>query len=473
MSPLTAVVVTAATGSLIAFRALHVRGVRGATLLGYTFGMGPLVGQGLASLPMFYWRLTGWHRPGLIDFLLVSAVAFGLAGWASRGEPVKAESAEARRRPGWIDLVCTAAMLAAIVRLWDAFVTFTGHWPQGGWDAVAIWNVRAKTLYRGYDLFPTLVLRTVPGGLAQYPLLLPGMLAAQYAWTGTDAQVVPQLMALVNLAGMGVLLFTMVADRGDRSFGAAAVAMLWAPLPVLLTTFSLVADVLVAYAMLAAFAVLSSLLPRRTMTRLPAALGGWCLGLLCWTKIEGVPLAIILTTWFVVSLVKVRRAGLPSSRELTALVLAAMPGAAAVWLFKWFWIPATAADMYLQGDWLHRLTSAGRWSQTVDAILDRAFPFGAKHWWSHVWSMLTLAGVISFAIASSWRSRVSWYWALTLSSIVAFWLVTYAATPFPLDWQLETSLDRLMVQAYPLAIAGVCGTLGVQFRRGYTQPAPD
>jgi hypothetical protein len=468
MNPYTAVAVTVAAGCLVVFHALRCHGIRGATLLGYTLGLGPLLGQGLVSLPMFYWRLAGWHRPGLIDFVVVTTLAFLIGGWASRVETPRVAGLRTvpARRPDWLDATCGTAALVALFALWNGYKAVTAQWPNGSWDAVAIWNVRAKTFFYGYDTFPTLLRETVAGGMSEYPLLLPGAVAALYGWVGTDAREVPQSLGLVNIVGLGILLFTVVSDWADRSFGAAAAMMLWAPQPVWSTAFGQVADVLVAYGILATFSSLASRVPGSTLTRLPAVLGGSFVGLLCWTKFEGLAFAGIITGWFLIT--AWNRGSFHRSRaELAMLVLAALPGFLAVRLFNAFWIPTTAGGMYLQGDWVARLLSKGRWWLTTQTILERVFPFEARHWWSYVWTVLAVGFVVAVTDPAWWRSRLNAFWALTFGTIVGFWLITYAATPFPLRWQLQTSLDRLMVQAYPLAIAGVVGAVAVQFRRGY------
>ena len=67
-----------------------------------------------------------------------------------------------------------------------------------------------------------------------------------------------------------------------------------------------------------------------------------------------------------------------------------------------------------------------------------------------------LAGNAINAIQSgglgSLPSAARWL-ALVFAAIVASWLPIYAATPYPQEWHLATSLDRLLLQLLPATLA--------------------
>jgi hypothetical protein len=52
--------------------------------------------------------------------------------------------------------------------------------------------------------------------------------------------------------------------------------------------------------------------------------------------------------------------------------------------------------------------------------------------------------------------------ALILVLAVAFWVFTYAITPYDPTWHIASSLDRLMLQVWPLTVAGVFGAMGAE-----------
>lgn len=461
MGAYSTVLLMCAAGCLPAWIALRRHGVHGGLLVGYTVGFGLLVGQGLASLQVFYWRLAGLAAPGIVAFLALTALVVLLTWWSS-SPPADAGPRRPSRAFGVLDAVAAVAFLATVVVVVQGYHAFTAQWPEGGWDAVGAWNLRAKSLFHGYDHFPELLGLTTPGAMPHYPLLLPGLLAAQYFWAGREMAAVPQVMSLLNVLGSGMLLCTWVADWSDRRFGVAAAVLFWSAMPLWLGAFGQGADVLVAYALLAAFAVMTTLLPGASVTGLPAGLGGFALGLLVWTKLEGLPLAVVLTVGYAATAWYMSPARMPY-RQMAWLGAAAVPGVCALVFFRACWMSTSAGDMYLHGDWVSRITSLDRWWLAGRWILQRPIPVDASHGWWYSWSALAGGVAVGMCSRSWWRDPVVGFWALSLTATIAFWLVSYAATPFPLEWQLASSLDRLMLQAYPLTIAGVIGRLGIQF----------
>ena len=273
-------------------------------------------------------------------------------------------------------------------------------------------------------------------------------------------------MGFLNVVFVGILLFTIVADWGDPAYAASAVALFWGTPPVWTIGFSQGADVLVAYCVPAVFAVLASQLSGNSLTRLPAALGGFCLGLLCWSKMEGVPLALALVGGTAVIGWTSRHRSGTRRGELGMIAAAALPGVVALLVFRRHWMWHGAVDQYLEGDWSSRLVLIERWSTPLLAILERPFPWRAIYAWSYVWTILMVGAGLGLSYDRIRRSPKIRFWALSFAVIVTFWVVTYAIAPYDQTWQIATSLDRLMLQAYPLAVAGVCAGLGAEFRKG-------
>ena len=364
MSPSIAVALVVGSGGLVAASALRRGGVRGTRLIGYSVGFGPLIGQGMASLQFFYFRALGWRPATTADFLVLLGVLLLIleAGeWAGRARNLSHKSAVAR--PSWLSLLEMVAFAGAscvAAAVWHAFSDIGSHWPIGSWDAVAIWNLKARLLYHGYDTFPTALQALWPPSLPHYPLMLPGVLAAHYSMLGAESEELARLIGLANVVGVGALLFTVVADRGDRIVAAAALAMFWSALPVWLVGFGQVSDVLLSYAVLGAFVSLASRLeddPDRAA--IPAALGGVCLGYACWTKNEGLVLAVILAFWyFVFDVTRGRRAPWATSCWIAA---GALPGALALLHFKTMWVPDGVVGQYLTESWASRLFDLERW----------------------------------------------------------------------------------------------------------------
>ena len=83
-------------------------------------------------------RMTG--IPPLAKDLFLVALGAGLL-FASRGRPAGAE-APAEAAPRWLWILFFAACAISI----GAFVEHDWRFPDGGWDAWMIWNLRARFL---------------------------------------------------------------------------------------------------------------------------------------------------------------------------------------------------------------------------------------------------------------------------------------------------------------------------------------
>ena len=252
---------------------------------------------------------------------------------------------------------------------------------------------------------------------------------------------------------------------GTRAYAASAVALFWGTPPVWTIGFAQVADVLVAYCVLAVFAVLASQLPGNSLTRLPAALGGFCLGLLCWSKMEGVPLALALMGGN-----RGHMVDLTSPVGHTEGRAGHDRGGSSPRCHRPVGVQTPLGVVRCRRpEYLGVMEFSPRPHRAlVDAAarnLERPFPWRATHGWSYVWTILMVGAALGLLYDTIRRSPNIRFWALSFAVIVTFWVGTYAIAPYDQAWQLATSLDRLMLQAYPLAVAGVGAGLGASSAR--------
>ena len=156
------------SGCLVARRVLRGQGLDGARLFGYTLGFGRLIGQGIASLQFFCWRALGWHAPAATGFCFLALVLFMVSGWTGRRPPLDSVAVAAgtdAHKLRLLDIPTFAVAAVAALMLVSAFGAITTLWPLGGWDAVAIWNVRARFFYLGYDQFQESLRAVSPASL--------------------------------------------------------------------------------------------------------------------------------------------------------------------------------------------------------------------------------------------------------------------------------------------------------------------
>jgi len=357
-------------------------------------------------------------------------------------------------------------VLAAVI-LTEVFLTFDR--PHGGWDAWAIWNLRARFLFRGgehwRDVFSPLLTEIHP----DYPLLLPGLVARGWTYLGRDAVSFPAAIAMFyTVSTIGVLTSSLALLRGSFQGILAGVALACTPI-FLRHGASQYADVPFGYYVLATFALLH--LAKSRESRRAMSLAGFTTGLACWTKNEGVILLGALAAVWVVGLLasserplEIRRAGW--------FVLGALPPLLAFAYLKFGLAPPgdMTTEFELGAVW-KRIVEPARYLEVGAAVAREAIfqlhlPLLAGY--------LLLSGV---SIRKGERGAVLRLWA-SLSLVFAAYFFVYVITSKPLAWHLGTSLSRLMTQLFPSLLfsffltAAAVSVHAADHRQGMAAPEP-
>jgi hypothetical protein len=438
----SAVVILAvlALGYVVALARLR-RAPGGSPRHGLALACAPGVGLGLLSVLYFLCACLGL-APVLAWVALAGLGLLSLA--ALRRPPDERPSPVPPAPRGAVFWLAHGALLVTALGALFAFVRWSAAAPLGAFDALAIWNAHAVLFHRAPEAYAEIIAR-VQSGHPDYPLFLPGAIAAQWTFTGEQARV-PQLTGLCLLAGLAGVTYTAVARAGSRATAAVATAVLLGTPEVWRQSFSQCADLPLAYCAAAAGAGLASLLDERRERRVPPELVGLFLGLLTWTKNEGTVLALVLfAAWLAVQLARGR---LIAERGMLAWLLAgALPGLSATLWFKTAWSPFNEMGHFLDGA-IERLTVGERWSTVSVAFLEHFSPLHGFGNWGALWPLL-FVGLILGAHRLGWdRGYLPLVCALALAAYAAIYLIT----PQPLPWHLRTSLTRLLFQLLPLLV---------------------
>jgi hypothetical protein len=443
-------------GTAMAFAHLHRSGLRGSRLWAYAAGFGPLAGITTASLLLFAARAVGAPPPRLTHFIVAGTV-LALASVFTRPVahgPASPSRWHARQPP----LLVLGGIGVAGVAVWltvTAFVAFTRTWPVGTWDAVAIWGSRALLFHRAYDAFPAL-LQQGAVTLPHYPLLVPGAVAAQYFMLGGEPGLAPALVGALAVFSVAWLVFVAVREEAGLTAALLALAFVLTSQPLWAFGFGRVADVHVAAGLLAAALGVTSHLAGSRMWPVPPLLVGYCFSMLLWSKNEGLVLAAIaLAACALVALVS--RAPL---RPWLGIAAGAAPGLLALLEFKRAWVPESGIDSFFLAGWQAKLLVLERFVIPVRGLAARLVPGGPNYGWGSTWLALLVGIVLIVWWERRRRTPARVAWALALALTVAFWVFTYATTPYDPVWHIASSLDRLMLQVWPLAVAGVFGAMG-------------
>lgn len=413
---------------------------------------GPGCAAGVVSLAGFFGAAAGFGRPGREALLLFPVVA-ALAAWRAGSFRRSTRTAE-DAGPG-SGLVVLVALVAGYG--W-VFIRWCEDRPLGSFDGMAIWTYRALQWFRADGAFLETVARLVeskPG----YPLLVPGLVTAQYTLWGEETTVIPVATGWFFVIPLAAACLLAVRRWAPAGLGLAAAALLMSTPLVWGSAFAQGADLaLASLTLVAAFGLVELARPGDRPSA-PAWLVGFFLGLMVWTKNEGMFLApILVVVTAVAAWLDGRR---PKLRPLAELVLGASPGVLATFAFKHVWAPAPEVGRFLGAGFVERLSDPERWRVVIAAFAERAVPLAGDGIWGA--TVLALTIVLGVAVARGGlrgESWTAWVYAAAAAAFLGFDLVVYLVTPDELGWHLSTSLDRLLMQALPLAVVAVFVLLG-------------
>jgi len=401
------------------------------------------LGVGACSM-LFFLSLATGAPPFLFEACLLTALAIALYGRRPYGKPRAARKpgASARERVLWgLFWVLTAANVVA-------FGYRVIHWPRGGWDGWAIWNLRARSLYLAAD-WRDAFSPALAASHTDYPLLIPCFIARE--WQGWDAEttLVPILLAGAFAAAvLFVLVRTLHELQGRTHALAAGILFLATPLVTAIAAAQY-ADVTLSCFFLTAL-VLQYFADESAEPGRFLVLSGLAAGLAAWTKNEGL--------LFVAALVAARAVAAGASagwrtalRQAASLLAGAAPCLALIVYFR--------RTLALTGDILGKFATPAFAHDLADPhrYLTIAWAY-VKHIWSFgnpfVGGIVLLAAYLLCTGIALPRKHDTGFWTGVgvLGVVLAGYFMVYVVTPNDLHWHLDTSLDRLYLQLWPAAL---------------------
>jgi hypothetical protein len=396
--------------------------------------LGVGVGFGVCSCALFTWLLT-YGRTSPLYILVELSLALVLAFAAVRrstgcclcGAQADRESPGGRSQK--VFFLCFLTLFAcACLSYWLQSRTY----PQGQWDAWAIWNLRARFLFRAGDQWRMAFSSKQLWSHPDYPLLVPAMVVRTWIYTGTEQLAAPmQIAALFTFATVGVLVSGLYVITGLEKALVSGIVLLGTASFIKLGTLQS-ADIGICYFILAALVLL------QLEERLPTSailLTGTVAGLAAWTKNEGL-------LFFVLFLVarKITR------RPILSFLLGALFVLVLVAVFKTTLVPSNYLFRQESGGLLADVRDPSRYLLIVVGFVYQILKFGGLH----PNPLIGLAA--AFALAGAKGRPGARTAALILAGVSGGFFLTYLITPFDLAWHIGSSLDRLLLQLWPAAL---------------------
>lgn len=375
----------------------------------WTFAIFAGIPLGLGVAGLVYLAVPAFHLA--IDAVLLLAAAY--LAW--RTEP--ANEVWPAFRYNWGLAAAAAIAMAFVFASIDAASAAN---PHGDWDAWAIWNLRAK--YLAGPVWQHAVAPEITAQHPDYPLLLSAIVARAWRDGGSFDPGVPAFVAMLFFAsGAGLLASAVACVRRAGSLGWLSLLVLASSAGFLSQVPSQYADIPLAVYMTAAVAC--------ALLDLPLA-GGLFAGLAANTKNEGIAFA---AAYVVAMLIRSRR---------PAVLLGALPGLAAIGIFKIAYAPAS--------EYVGRTPDFTRIGAIVESSI-RLIPdlgFGLTNP-----LLLLLILIAGLRLAKDLpQTGLWWACAIAVAVLKLAYLAAYLMTPADLAWQLATSQSRLAAQLWLMLI---------------------
>lgn len=436
------------TGFLLvqAFDPVRNRKPRWAALL-FDAALGAGIGIGLSSVIFLFLDIAGIAAPAVIfgiDVVLAGILAWR---WVRTARAVRAtvgtdESTVEGFRWTWLLALAFGVTLAFV---WVRLVQMSTALPDGGWDAWAIWNLRAKYLAGPGGAWRYAVSPLLNRSHPDYPLLLSAFIARVWKAGGAMSMMVPAVTALVLFAALLALLI------GAITLLRGAASALLAALVILSTTSLLVwapadySDIPIALFYLAALALL--FLDGSSETRHWALFwAGLCAGFAAWTKNEGIAFLVSILIAFCALTLWQRGMGAVLSRARW-LVAGAAPGVLLTLWLKFFLAPAVDPLVTQGASGLTRLTDASRYAEVAGAFFHNLVNLGSGI--SHPLILLAILAILLRWQMDPRNQLPSTIAAAALVLVFFSYCFVYLITPSGVAWQVQTSFDRLILQLWP------------------------
>lgn len=416
-------------GCLLAHRLAGFSAVRPAwARLSLIFGAGAAAGIALTSFLFFLFSVLLGVRTAAMG---VEAAVLAWAGYqVFRHRAPAPDPAGETRTPLLVPIAAISLLLAlgvataAMATAWEAN-------PQGDWDAWAIWNLRARFLASNGVLAqrawsPVLGANTH----AEYPLLLSSFVARSWAYGNSFTAAVPAGTSYVFFLALIALVAGGVAALRGPALGLLA-ALTLASTPALLHQVpNQYADIPLASYM--AGAIVFALMDR-------PVLAGIFAGCAQWTKDEGL---LFLVVFLAVTAVWKHRAAL-------AILAGAVPAVVLEIVFK-TWLARGNTSLLATSipAAVKHLADAGRYGATI-AAFGREFANLGAGWYHPALPPVALAIALRF---DRERRREAAYCGALAALLLLGYFGVYIITNNDLTWQLQTSLNRVLVQVWPALV---------------------
>lgn len=319
--------------------------------------------------------------------------------------------------------------------------------PHGAWDGWAIWNMRARFLFRGGAHWADAFSHHLAWSHIDYPLLLPASIARVWYYVGKDSVFVPGAIAILfTLATITLLSSTLLMLRGSSQACLAILALLGTDYFLRHAAY-LYADTPLSFFMLAT-TILFFLHGHSTEKRTTLLfLAGIMAGFAAWTKNEGLLFVFVVASVHLACHIR-RRSWRQCLFANTSLLLGLLPTLGVVAYFKFHIASENELISALSSQSIaDRMTDPSRY-----VLVARFFGRQIVSYGRGLVLVLVTYGIFMGTTRNRRHDGMMKMFIIVLSLMLCSYLAVYILTPHDLQWHLNTSAKRLLLQLLPMSL---------------------
>ena len=351
------------------------------------------------------------------------------------------------------DALIPILAITAVVFILTVFLR-SSTFIHGGWDAWTFWNLRARWIFRSGADWPASVFSPLLAN-TDYPLLLPSTTVQAWNLLGTETVYVPVSIGIAFELGTVALLLAVLWRFSSPMKSILGMLLLMAtPLFIDLGAYQY-GDVPIAYFFLSTLTLIGLHDSAASDRKEWLALAGFAAGLCCWTKNEGMLFAgsVIIARIFTARLSGWRNL----AKELLYIVVGAGVPVAVLFYFRHAYAPPSVmfGSQTVRG-FISQIFEAPRHAMILRAFIRSVIGFGGFGNWKI--SPLPFMAIYAAVAGFNKNQRYSRFLSTCLVSLLlmlAGYYAVYLTEGIPaakLQQHLDTSLDRLMFQLWPMFI---------------------
>lgn len=411
--------------------------------------LGAGIGLGITSATAFLW-LAWFDHPGgyyLIAELFLSVFLVFLAIYRfhiakdtnniNQSSPYRAPIVQ----PGWLKAIFLFLLIAFV----SSFI-LKAYFdrPHGAHDAWAIWNYRARWLFKGGSHWTHAFTYLNAADSPDYPLLVTGSVFRMWSIIGADYVAIPIIVAGVLAVGSILIIFSAICILRGKNQGYLAAIFMFLSTQFLNVATYQYGDVPLAFYILSTIVLFSLKDHFPNLSLRLIFLAGLTTSCAAWTKNEGILFLVLII--FIQFIGEIRRHNWSKilAQFLYFFMGMSFVGSTLIYFKLRFAMKNDLVNKTNLSNLSVYLLDMDRYLEVLLGIAKKILIFN-----DHIIILLIVLILITGVDRSSFVNKVVASHILLMLLMLGGYAFSFFISPHDLNWHMGSSLRRLIVQLWP------------------------